>query len=337
MPRSRAIQLFTTCPPSYGCVDGSAYRATARDVARWSDRHGVQGILVYTDNGLVDPWLMAQDILGCTERLEPLVAVQPIYMHPYAAAKMVSTLTLLHGRRIWLNMLAGGFKNDLLALGDDTPHDDRYVRTTEYTLIMKGLWAGKAVSFAGKYYRTDKLKLTPTIEPGLTPGILISGSSAAGIEAARAIEATIVQYPKPPEEYAEEALPGLPCGFRVGILARGAADEAWRIAEERFPLDRKGQITHQLAMKVSDSAWHQQLSDLGKAAAQGRSPYWLHPFENYKTFCPYLVGDHATVAAELAGYFRRGFKTLIVDVPRDEADLVHAQKAIQMAEAMARA
>ena len=43
---------------------------------------------------------------------------------------------------IYLNMLAGGFKNDLIALDDETPHDDRYVRTVEYTQIMKALLVG---------------------------------------------------------------------------------------------------------------------------------------------------------------------------------------------------
>ena len=39
-----------------------------------------------------------------------------------------------HGQRLWLNMVAGGFKNDLAALNDDTPHDKRYQRLVEYAL-----------------------------------------------------------------------------------------------------------------------------------------------------------------------------------------------------------
>src|SRR2546426_11956881 len=68
-----------------------------------------------------------------TPRLCPLVAVQPIYMHPYAVAKLVASFGHLYGRRIYLNMVAGGFKNDLVALNDTTPHDQRYDRLIEYT------------------------------------------------------------------------------------------------------------------------------------------------------------------------------------------------------------
>jgi len=42
--------------------------------------------------------------------------------------------------------------------------------------------------------------------------------------------------------------------------------EAWRVAHKRFPEDRKGQLTHQLAMTVSDSSWHHQLSETAKEA-----------------------------------------------------------------------
>ena len=79
-------------------------------------------------------------------------------MHPYTAAKMVASLGFLHDRRIYLNMLAGGFKNDLLALDDDTPHDERYDRTVEYTKIMtwRSFEGQEPVTIEGKYYNGHK-------------------------------------------------------------------------------------------------------------------------------------------------------------------------------------
>ncbi|MGH9447854.1 MAG: LLM class flavin-dependent oxidoreductase, partial [Terriglobia bacterium] len=112
------------------------------DVARWSEACGCQGILVYSDNSQLDPWLVSQVILSNTERLCPLVAVQPIYMHPYSVAKMVTSLGYLYGRRLYLNVVAGGFKGDLEALNDTTPHDKRYSRLVEYTQIIKSLLSG---------------------------------------------------------------------------------------------------------------------------------------------------------------------------------------------------
>jgi alkanesulfonate monooxygenase len=131
---SVGVEVFSTCPQSKG-VEGAAYLEQVADVARWSEEAGCRGILVYSDNSLVDPWLVAQLVIQATNTLWPLVAVQPVYLHPYSAAKMVATLGHLHRRRVALNMLAGGFKNDLVALDDTTPHDERYERTVEYSLI----------------------------------------------------------------------------------------------------------------------------------------------------------------------------------------------------------
>src|ERR1700756_3922076 len=134
-PMVPSLSIFTTCPSSRD-VDPAGYRSAVRDVARWSEQAGCVGALVYADNGLVDPWLVAQLLITATERLAPLVAVQPVYMHPYTVAKLVSSLALLHGRRVDLNLIAGGFRNDLEALGEVTPHDRRYDRLREYATII---------------------------------------------------------------------------------------------------------------------------------------------------------------------------------------------------------
>src|SRR5262249_46328483 len=155
------IDVYSTCPQSKD-VARSRYLAAVADVSRWSEAAGCTGMLIYTDNGIVDPWLVAQVAIESTERLRPLVAIQPVYTHPSTAAKMVASLAFLHGRAICLNMLAGGFKNDLAALGDATPHDDRYARTIEYTqIVMALLRGGGPVTMAGRYYRVEKLRLTP--------------------------------------------------------------------------------------------------------------------------------------------------------------------------------
>jgi len=331
------FRVYSTCPPS-NFSEASTYRQSAEVVARWSEEAGCDGMLVYTDNGLVDPWLAAHVVIGATERLAPLVAVQPVYMHPYSVAKMVWTYAFLHGRRVALNMVAGGFKTDLLAIGDTTPHDRRYDRLVEYTqIITRLLQGGEPVTFEGEFYQVKNLKMPTPLDADLFPAITVSGSSDAGLNAARAIGAVAVQYPKPVAEYEQSPLAtDLPLGIRVGVVARDDSDEAWAIARERFPEDRKGQITHKLAMKVSDSKWHEQLSELGEVREED-SPYWMIPFENYKTFCPYLVGSYRRVAAEIARYVRIGYETFILDVPISAEELGHIGEVFRRAREMANA
>jgi alkanesulfonate monooxygenase len=327
----QALRIFTTCPPSVEASSTSAgpgpsYRSRIAEAARWSEAAGCEGILVYADNRLVDPWLASQTIIEVTERLSPLVAVQPAYMHPYSVAKMVATLGYLYGRKIYLNMVAGGFKRDLEALNDFTPHDDRYIRLEEYSRIIRDLALGsvqsRAVTFKGSYYSVEGLKLSPPVPPEIVPEFFVSGSSEAGMNTALALGAVAIQYPQPAKTYrAGTPRPDQRRGVRVGIIARESAELAWQEADERFPPDRRGQIAHQLAMKTSDSSWHKDLSERPAAGDDPESPYWLRPFHSYQTFCPYLVGSYARVSAEIAAYAGAGFGTFILDVPASAPEL----------------
>ena len=331
-----AVELFTTAPESVGIPAGDYPRRVA-EVARWSEAAGCVGILVYTDNRLVDPWLVAQEILRSTARLAPLVATQPVYMHPYSVAKMIATLAHLYGRRLCLNMVAGGFKNDLLNLGDETPHDQRYTRLEEYTAIVLGLLRGGApVSLAGRFYSVRNLTLQPLLPPELFPGLYLSGSSEAGRAAAAATGAGAVEYPQPGGSYpAAPAGAAAARGMRIGIITAADDASAWRLARDRFPEDRRGQIAHRVAMKVSDSAWHADLAARREGSEENGSPYWLGPFQNYQTFCPYLVGSRERVAAEIATYLRAGFRTFILDIPRGPEDVEPLPEIFRRAEELA--
>jgi alkanesulfonate monooxygenase len=330
--RLKGLTVYSTCPQSKD-VPASEYVRHIIQVARWSEDAGCSGILVYTDNSIVDPWLVAQVILENTRHLSPLVAVQPVYMHPYSVAKMVTSFAYLYRRRVALNMLAGGFKNDLLALNDTTPHDDRYARTQEYTLIMRQLLEKQApASFEGKYYSITRLKMTPSLPEELMPEILMSGSSSAGMEAAIATGATAVVYPRPiQDELAETPATSVRRGARIGIIARERTEDAWRVAHERFPEDRKGEIAHKLAMKVSDSVWHRQLSDTSVAPQSEEDPYWLVPFQTYRTFCPYFVGSYERTARAISRYIACGYRTLILDIPASREELQHIRIVLERA------
>jgi alkanesulfonate monooxygenase len=318
-----AIKVFSTSPQS-SAVERERYFQNIIDVARWSEEAGCEGVLIYTDNSLVDQWLVAQIVIQNTSRLCPLLAIQPVYMHPYSVAKMVSSLGHLYGRRVYLNMVAGGFKNDLAALNDTTPHDKRYARLVEYTTIIQELLRSPfPVSYHGEFYVVDKLRMAPPLPADLIPGIVVSGSSPAGLTAALALGATAVKYPQPADCEEDCQSEAGESGIRIGIIARESDEEAWQIADTRFPQDRKGQLTHQLAMKTSDSAWHKQLSQMAIETKGRVSPYWLWPFENYKTFCPYLVGSYQSVAPELAMYIECGHRTFILDIPPAQEELRH--------------
>ena len=151
------------------------------------------------------------------------------------------------------------------------------------------------------------------------------------MNACRELGATAIKYPKSPTEENENNNDIIPSGIRVGIIARHDEEEAWAVAHHRFPEDRKGQLTHQVAMKLSDSVWHKQLSELAKEKSTARDPYWLVPFQNYKTFCPYLVGSYEVVSCEITRYILAGYRTFILDIPPDRDELRHTAAVFNQA------
>src|SRR5882724_13211139 len=161
--RNHGLKIFSSCPIAAQIRPETCIREL-REFARSSEAAGHEGTLVFTDNGQLDPWLVSQVIIEATERLCPLVAIQPAYMHPYSVAKMISSFAHLYGRRLYLNMVAGGFKNDLLALNDLTPHDERYARLLEYSTVIQSLLrTAEPVSFDGRSCKVTNLKLTPPL------------------------------------------------------------------------------------------------------------------------------------------------------------------------------
>ena len=104
--RHSASHGFSTCPQSKDVAQGE-YLRQVEAVARWSEDAGCTGVLVFTDNGLLDPWVVSHAILRRPPRFVPLSHFSPTYMHPYAAAKMVTLLRIplwtadlpQHGRR----------------------------------------------------------------------------------------------------------------------------------------------------------------------------------------------------------------------------------------------
>ncbi len=310
-------RLFTTIPPAGRA--GGDYRDQVRTAARLSEAAGFAGALVYSDNNTADPWAVAQEVLSATSTFLPLVALQPVYQHPYAVAKTIASLALLYDRRVCLNLVAGGNRADLAALNDTTEHDRRYDRLVEYTQVIERLLTTPGqISHDGAHYRVSGLSLFPALPPHLAPELFISGSSPAGRQAAGVLGALPVRYPEPPGPGDAVDLHGV--GVRIGVIARDTDEEAWRVAHERFPDTRAGRMLQRMARSTSDSHWVHRLSAADEFPGGQDSPYWMGPFQTYATFCPYLVGTHEKVEAELARYLASGCHTFILDTAHHEDD-----------------
>ena len=190
---------------------------------------------MFTGNDtLVDPWLVAHVTLASTATLSPLVAVNPLFMHPFSAAKMVTSLTYLYDRKVYLNMVTGVAVNFLGALGDQLSHEDRYLRLREYIEIMRALIIdGRIASFRGRFYQVDDLQLRPTTPDRLAPEFMLAGQSEAARRLCRELGLMHMSM------LGRERPDGRAIHF--GLVVREHAREAWEAAHSRFPESEEGE------------------------------------------------------------------------------------------------
>jgi alkanesulfonate monooxygenase len=313
------LNLIGTCPAlGPNRSSGKEYLAAVAAAARLADEDGREAILIYTDHRQADPWMLAQYVIQNTTRIRPLIATQPIYMHPFSLAKGIASLAYFYGRQVYCNLVAGGFPRDLVSMGDTTPHDRRYDRVVEYATVVKELLSKGFSSFSGDFYNLKDLRLH-ALPPQLRPAFTMSGSSEAGFAAAKKVGARVIQYLRPSQEYADETFDAqLQYGTRLGIIVRDTSEEAWALARERFPVDTTGQSLRQLAVELTDSVWVKELDK--EISVPVGHPYFLDAYRSRRSSCPFLVGNWDDVTTEVANYVRAGFRTFLLEEPTDAED-----------------
>ena len=305
--------------------DPAKYVEELMRIAHFSDRNGFSGILLFAGNDVfVEPWSMAQHILAHTRRSSPLIAVNPIYMHPFTAAKLVSSFALLYGRKVYLNMITGTATSDLHGLGDGHSHESRYSRLGEFiSLVRELLVSARPVNFRGQFYTTNYLQLRPRLPAALMPEFLIAGQSDDARRISTEMQCLMMQMlPRNLDEGINAP------GLNFGIFAREKRDQARQAAKLRFRDSDENRELLKLTMENTDSVWKRRLNEAGQNGELHENGYWLLPFLTFQADCPYLVGSYAEIGAKLRSFAEKAVSTIILDVVADEEELHHVCKAL---------
>jgi alkanesulfonate monooxygenase len=307
--------------------DPAKYVGELMQVAHFSDRCGFEGILLFAGNDVfVEPWSMAQHILAHTRRTSPLIAVNPIYMHPFTAAKLVSSFALLYNRKVYLNMITGTAKSDLHGFDDRHSHEERYSRLGEFVhLVRQLLTSARPVNFRGRFYTTNDLQLRPRLPAALMPEFLIAGQSEAARRTSMEMGCIMMQM-LPPNLVQGITAPGV----NLGIFAREERANARKAAKLRFPDTLENRELLKLTMENTDSIWKKRLNEAGQGGQLQQNGYWLLPFLTFQADCPYLVGSYSEIGARLRSFADKGVHTIILDIVADESEQQHIRKTLAL-------
>ncbi len=156
------LQFGISIDPAVGREDDAFARA------RIADEHGIDLITVMDHPylpGLYDAWTLMTALALRTKRVHIGANVLNAPLRPPAMlAKAVATLDRLSGGRVELGIGAGGYREEIVALGGpDAAPGARYAAFKESLEIIRGLWdsTGEPFSYDGQYYRLVGAKFGP--------------------------------------------------------------------------------------------------------------------------------------------------------------------------------
>lgn len=122
------------------------------------------------------PWLTLALVGSNTSRISFGTGVTcPIYRYdPPTVAQAFASLAILNPGRVFLGVGTGERLNEQAATTMFGRYTERHDRLVEAITLIRQLWSGSRISFAGKYFQTNSLKLYDI--PPAPPPIFVAAS-----------------------------------------------------------------------------------------------------------------------------------------------------------------
>jgi alkanesulfonate monooxygenase len=306
---------------------GGARPATLKylgQIARSAEQLGFAGALTPTGAWCEDAWLATAMLTEVTERLKFLVAFRPGLLSPTLAAQMAATFQRHSQGRLLLNVVVGGEAHEQRAYGDFLSKDERYERADEFLHIVKSLWKGGPVDFAGKHLRVEGATIPRSPEP--VPPLYFGGSSsAAGPVAARHADvyltwgeplAAVAEKVKWMQGVAKEAGRPLRFGIRLHVITRDTSEAAWAEANRLLAsIDPETIRKIQTGLARSESVGQKRMIALHNGSVDNLivgPNLWAGVGLVRGGAGTALVGSHTEVAARIKEYAEAGISEFIM-------------------------
>jgi FMNH2-dependent dimethyl sulfone monooxygenase len=167
-------------------------------LAQWMGKGGTGGTIHFREQSL-DPFITATSLAVITQRIILISTIHILYgsWHPLYLAKFGATIDHISHGRWGLNVVTGFVPSEARMFGNEQiAHDTRYVMASEFTEMMKALWASNEnLSVEGQYWRLIDAFVTPKPRFGRPPLVNATGSPAGIAYAARHSDLVFITSP----------------------------------------------------------------------------------------------------------------------------------------------
>jgi alkanesulfonate monooxygenase len=293
-------------------------------IARSAEQLGFVGLLTPAGAWCEDAWLTTAMLASTTESIKFLVAFRPGLISPTLAAQMSATFQRHSGGRLLLNVVIGGEPHEQRAYGDFLNKDERYERGDEFLHIVRSLWEGGPVTFAGRHLTVEGATIPRAPDP--LPPLYFGGSSpAAGPVAARHSDvyltwgeplAAVAEKVEWMRGLARQAGRRLRFGIRLHVITRDTAEAAWAEAQRLLSaIDPETIRKVQAGLARSESVGQKRMLALHGGSAENLTiapNLWAGVGLVRGGAGTALVGSHSEVAARIKEYAEVGIDEFIL-------------------------
>ncbi len=292
-------------------------------IARAAESFGFDGALTPTSSWCEDAWVVTAALSQVTERLRFMVALRPGLLSPTLAAQMAATHQRVSRGRLLLNVVVGGDGLEQRRYGDRLGKEDRYARAAEFLTLLRALWTGEEVTWAGRHLAVEGAAIEP--HP-VWPAVYLGGSSEAAIDVAAEHADVYLTWGEPPEAVAakldrvraraDAAGRDIRFGIRLNVIARETSGEAWAEADRLLHgLSADAIARAQDVQRATESEGQRRMSALhgGRTDRLEVSPnLWAGIGLVRGGAGTALVGSHEEVAERITGYRDLGISEFIL-------------------------
>lgn len=296
---------------------------------------GFEYFLVPVSTACWEAWISSAMAVAKTKRIKALVAARPGYVSPVQLAKMGATFDRLSGGRLSINLIAGQSDTETLAEGILYPKEDRYGLMDEDVSIMKALWRGGPVDFAGRFHTLKGARVQP--KPAAMPRFYLGGGSMEAWEISAKHADIHLFWGDTPARIAENmtTIRGLAArhgradaigfGMRLQILCRETEAEAWDAAHELVRGVTEAQ-TKFIRTHYASSAANRRVQQLAREHGDLIAPHlWTGVTRVRAGAGIVVVGNPAQCAATLQEFIDAGCESFCL------SGYLHDQEATRFA------
>jgi pyrimidine oxygenase len=147
-------------------------------MAKWSGYGGETEFWDYS----AESFQMMAGLAPVTTNLRLVASVAPILIHPAILAKMAVTLDDISNGRLGVNVVSSDTEYTRMGLYPDDFESYRHEYIDEWVTVVKRLWAGEPLDFAGKYFTLAGYMSRPTPVQQPHPPIVYATNSEGGFK-----------------------------------------------------------------------------------------------------------------------------------------------------------